>query len=235
MKLLNILFLLISLVLSPAFNDSSQAETITAKVVSVTDGDTIIVSGTWKSLEIRFFGIDTPEKSQAFGQEAKDFTSSMLSGRKVRVEPITKDHYGRTVAMVYADDINLNEQIVAQGFGWMYRKYCEESFCYDWLKLEEAAKAAHKGLWADANPVPPWEFRHEQRSGGSSSAAGVALPSGNPQALPTGSAEYHGNVNSHVFHGPGCVDYNCKNCTVRLKSAQEAINAGYRAHKECVR
>jgi len=77
LKLFNILFLLISLLLSPTFNDFTQAETITAKVVSVTDGDTIIVSGTWKSLEIRFFGIDTPEKSQAFGQEAKDFTSSM--------------------------------------------------------------------------------------------------------------------------------------------------------------
>jgi micrococcal nuclease len=76
LKLLNILFLLISLILSPIFDNSAQAETITGKVVSVADGDTITVSGTWKQVQIRLFGIDTPEKSQAFGQEAKDFTSS---------------------------------------------------------------------------------------------------------------------------------------------------------------
>jgi micrococcal nuclease len=235
LKPLNILFLLISLVLSPVFNDFVQAETITGKVVSVSDGDTITIAGTWKQVKIRLFGIDTPETSQSYGQAAKNFTSAMIAGREVRVEPITTDRYGRTVGMVFVDDINLNEQIVAQGFGWMYRQYCKESYCYDWLKLEEAAKAARKGLWAEANPVPPWEYRQEQRAGESRSLPGVALQSGNPQMVSTGSGEYHGNVNSRVFHGPGCKDYNCKNCTVRLKSAQEAVNAGYRAHKECVR
>jgi endonuclease YncB( thermonuclease family) len=123
----------------------------------------------------RLFGIDTPETSQSYGKAAKNFTSAMLAGREVRVETIATDHYGRTVGVVFVDNINLNEQIVAQGFGWMYRQYCKESFCYDWLKLEEASKTARKGLWAEANPVPPWEYRQEQRTGKSSNSSHVAL------------------------------------------------------------
>ena len=92
LKAFNILFFLISLAFLQVTYNSAHAEAITGKVVNVADGDTITVSGTWKQVQIRLFGIDTPEKSQAFGQEAKDFTSSMLAGRKVRVEPITTDH-----------------------------------------------------------------------------------------------------------------------------------------------
>ena len=118
------LILLFLLILTPATCFSWPA-----KVVSVADGDTINVLRDGRQVKVRLYGIDCPEKDQDFGQEAKDFTSSMLAGRKkVRVEPITTDQYGRTVAMVFADDINLNEQIVAQGYGWMYRTYCQESF-----------------------------------------------------------------------------------------------------------
>jgi len=44
---------------------------------------------------------------------------------------------------------------------------------------------------------------------------------------------YHGNVRSHKFHRPGCRYYNCKNCTARFTSRQEAIKAGYVPCKVC--
>ncbi|MFC1830979.1 thermonuclease family protein [Thermodesulfobacteriota bacterium] len=49
----------------------------------------------------------------------------------------------------------MNEEILTAGYAWQYRKYCKASFYSDWLKLEEDAKAAKIGLWADPKAVPP--------------------------------------------------------------------------------
>lgn len=234
MKTLNILFLLISLIFSSFNADFSHAESITGTVVSVADGDTITILANGKPLKIRLYGIDAPEKSQAFGQKAQDFTASMVAGRQISVEPRDTDRYGRTVALVFVDSINLNEQIVKQGYGWAYSQYCKASFCKDWLKLEENARDAKKGLWAESNPIPPWDFRQGQRTS-SGSEHDFTVPPSTAQSVPGGSGTYHGNVNSHVFHGSGCRDYNCRNCTVVFNSTQEATGAGFRPHKECVR
>lgn len=236
MKPFNIIIILISLLFCSFDTNYLRAETITGKVVSVSDGDTITILGNEKQLKIRLYGIDSPEKSQAYGQKAKDFTASMVAGRQISVEPKDTDRYGRTVALVFVDGINLNQQIVKQGYGWVYRQYCKGSFCNDWLRLEAAARESKKGLWADSHPVPPWEYRHDQRNGtGSSEHDFTVPPSTVGQSVPVESGTYHGNTGSRVFHGTGCKDYNCKNCTVMFKSTQEAINAGYRPHKECVR
>jgi len=111
-------------------------------------------------------------------------------------------------------------------------------YCKDWLKLEETAKNARLGLWEDRNPMPPWEWRAEQKvnSAGESSSVNAGTVVTSPTASAGGgSIVYHGNRRSLVFHGPGCPDYNCKNCTVTLGSVQEAAGAGYRPHRECVR
>jgi endonuclease YncB( thermonuclease family) len=66
---------------------SIQAATITGKVVSVADGDTItVLDATKKQHKIRFYGIDTPETAQAFGAKAKQFTSSLCFGKQVSVD-----------------------------------------------------------------------------------------------------------------------------------------------------
>ena len=150
---------------------------------------------------------------------------------------VTIDQYGRTVAIVLINGENLNEEIVSHGHGWVYRKYCTAEYCNDWLKLEETARDAQVGLWEDKNPQPPWEWRAEHRHKNGSSYGGnvSAATSSTAVAGTGGSIVYHGNLRSHVFHGPSCRDYNCKNCTVRLESYQEAVGAGYRAHRECVK
>ena len=213
-----------------AYSDSS----FTGKVVSVADGDTItVLTADKQQIKVRLSSVDTPEGGQAYGQKAKNFTSSMVFKKNVTIHPETTDKYGRTVAMVYVDGKNLNEQIVANGYGWVYRYYCKGSYCDDWLKLEETARDAQIGLWADNHPLPPWDWRQQQRNGnaGSSAVGGVnKLPvAGNS------SGPFHGNIKSQVFHGPGCQHYNCKNCTMRFNSVSEAISAGYRGHRECVK
>ena len=237
MHKLSILFLLLSLIISTS-SLSSAATSFTGQTIDVADGDTItVLNQNNESVKIRLGGVDCPESSQVHGNNAKQFVVSKVSGKRVRIVPDTIDRYGRTVGIVLINGENLNEQIVAHGHGWVYRKYCAADYCNDWLKLEETARDAQIGLWGDKNPQPPWEWRAEHRNGKSSGNNGnvsVANTSAAVVTGPGGSIIYHGNKRSHVFHGPTCRDYNCKNCTVRLESYQEAVGAGYRAHGQCV-
>ncbi len=151
----------------------------------------------------------------------------MAFGKVVEVQPKDTDRYGRTVGMVHLDSKCVNGEIVKEGVGWVYERYCTQPQCGEWKKLEKSARYWKLGLWAGKNPVPPWEYRH---------------PAGNPahpgtvkaESSPIMSSEYRGNVSSRVFHKSNCRDFNCKHCTAGFKSKEEALQAGYRPHKECV-
>ncbi len=216
----------------------AYGESITGQVIDVADGDTLtIVTSKNETLKIRLAGIDCPETFQVHGETAKQFLSSNTLKRRARIEPETIDQYDRTVGMVLVNGENINELTVAQGHCWVFRKYCKADYCRDWLKLEETARNSRVGLWEDSNPMPPWEWRAVQKSmnaGESSSVCAGAVAATPAVAAGGASIVYHGNRRSQVFHGPGCKDYNCKNCTVTLGSVQEAVGAGYRPHRECV-
>ena len=79
---------------------ASAQVTNTARVVGVSDGDTITVLRDKTQVRIRLHGIDTPEKAQPFSQKAKQFTAKLVFGKHVKVEVVTQDRYGRTVAKV---------------------------------------------------------------------------------------------------------------------------------------
>ncbi len=129
----------------------------TYKVVGVSDGDTITVLHNGKGERIRLHGIDCPEKRQAFGNRAKQFTSNLVFAKTVTVQAVDRDRYGRTVAEVLLPDgRSLNRELVRAGLAWMYRRYSNDQSLSD---LEEEARVARRGLWVDANPIPPWEWR----------------------------------------------------------------------------
>ncbi len=110
-----------------------------------------------KGERIRLHGIDCPEKRQAFGKRAKQFTSTLVFGRTATVQVMDRDRYGRTVGEVLLPDgRSLNRELVRAGFAWMYRRYTNDQSLSD---LEEEARVAQRGLWADQNPIPPWEWR----------------------------------------------------------------------------
>ncbi|MBV5328865.1 MAG: thermonuclease family protein, partial [Chlorobium sp.] len=122
------------------------------------------------------------------------------------------DRYGRTVGIVLVDGQNLNELIVRNGYAWVYRQYCKESFCSSWIQAEDAARQQQKGMWSDPRIIPPWEWRHQ----GEQRVAEVqpsVQPSAAPQKVEAATGTLHGNVNSHKFHRPGCRVYDCPNCT----------------------
>ncbi len=135
---------------------SVSTSTFTAKVIGVKDGDTIEVLYQGKGQTVRLLDIDCPEKKQAFGQKAKQFTSDFCFGKTVRIEAGGKDRYGRILGTVYVGNKCLNEALVSGGLAWHFTKY---SHSKTFAKLEREARAKKVGLWADPNAVAPWDFR----------------------------------------------------------------------------
>lgn len=134
----------------------ANAETFSARVIRVSDGDTITVLRDQNPIKIRLAEIDCPEKSQAFGQSARAHTADLVFGKTVLVSTLSKDRYGRFVANVSLAGKNLSEELVSSGYAWCYRKYSKNS---ELLQEESDAKSARRGLWAEPQPTPPWEYR----------------------------------------------------------------------------
>ena len=136
------------------------------EVVGIIDGDTITVlnSKTLKDVEISLYGIDTPEKEQAFSKRARQFTSKMVYGKMVKVVVMATNRYGRTVAMIYADKSLLNEELVKAGLAWVYWQHCHHPICETWKGFQIGARFDKRGLWSDPNRIPPWEFKRKKRS-----------------------------------------------------------------------
>ena len=135
-----------------------SAERTDGRVVGVHDGDTLtlLVTGS-QQIKVRLAQIDAPESDQAFGQKSRQSLAEMVFNKSVSVEKETVDKYGRTVGTVFIDGMDVNKNQVARGMAWMYRKYAHDRTL---VQIENNARQARAGLWADPNPVPPWEFRH---------------------------------------------------------------------------
>lgn len=133
----------------------------TGKVVGVSDGDTIIVLDINKvQHKVRLAEIDAPEKAQAFGSKSKQTLSALVHGKQVLVVEQGQDKYKRTIGRIYQGDLDVNAEQIKRGMAWIYRKYSKDKSL---LPLEDQAKAQHLGLWADVDPVPPWEWRKLQK------------------------------------------------------------------------
>jgi len=131
----------------------------TGKVVAVADGDTLTVLRDSEQIKVRLVEIDAPEKAQAFGNRSKQSLSDLCFGKTATLDDRGKDRFGRTLAQVTCDGIDANAEQVQRGMAWVYRKYAlKDSPLY---AAESEAKAARRGLWADADPMPPWEWRRK--------------------------------------------------------------------------
>ena len=147
---------------------TAQADTLSGRVVAVHDGDTITVLDANRTQhKIRLTGIDAPELGQAFGNPSKQNLSKWVYNRQVIVDWNKRDRYGRTVGVVLVDGHDVNLEQIRAGLAWWYRQYAKEQTLDDrqlYELAENEARAAKRGLWADPNPVPPWEFRRQGRN-----------------------------------------------------------------------
>jgi endonuclease YncB( thermonuclease family) len=113
--------------------------------------------------KIRLAGIDAPEKKQPFGQRSKQHLSDIVFDKEVTLDCGKVDRYRREVCVVLIKGRDANLTQIEAGMAWWYRKYAKEQTAQQRVNYEAAevrARAGKMGLWTDADPVPPWEFRH---------------------------------------------------------------------------
>jgi len=132
------------------------------RVVKIADGDTLTaLSADLQQVKCRLYGIDAPEKKQAFGQASKLSLAELSFGRTALIDIVGRDRYGRAICRVAVAGIDVNKEQIARGMAWMYREYAKDSAYSD---AESAAQARRVGIWRDARPVPPWTFRKAARN-----------------------------------------------------------------------
>ena len=125
----------------------------------VIDGDTIHIGDT----KIRLHGIDAPEmkqtcrtskgKEQMCGVLAKQALERLVKGQDVTCKGDTRDRYKRLIAVCYVGQLNINEQMVADGWALAYRRYST-----DYVRAETLAKSRREGMWR-TEFVSPWKWR----------------------------------------------------------------------------
>ncbi len=144
---------------SPA---SRSANTHLWRVVGVYDGDTVTcLDESNQQQKIRLAEMDAPEMGQDFGQVARDSLADLVFGKTVEVEDEGKDRFGRWIAHLSVNGVDVNRQMIATGNAWHYAAYSKDASL---ATAQEQAKTQRLGLWAQPNPIPPWEFRATERS-----------------------------------------------------------------------
>ena len=143
-----------------AFALWTQAVAAESPVVRVKDGDSVVVLSGGRKVEVRLAYIDAPEFKQAYGRRAGAALRSLVGNRKVELELIGGDVHRRIVARVLRGSLDVNAEMVRQGFAWVRREYRHPPGL---ARLEDEARAARRGLWTAADPVPPWVWRKSKR------------------------------------------------------------------------
>lgn len=184
----------------------------TGVYASQIEGGASAIDGDSLNMQIRLFGIDTPEAAQickdvqgreyACGQVASDALASLIKDKTLSCEVKTRDRYGRPVATCYADDLDIGGTLVDQGLAVAFRRYSDK-----YVANEERARAAKRGLWAGTFEMP-WDYRKRRRK---QSEAERMLPPGcpsEPNPLPA-ECIIKGNISrsGRIYHMPDSRDY----------------------------
>ena len=147
---------------------SVSADTLYGRVVGVADGDTVtVLDSDQRQHKIRLMGIDAPEKKQAYGSRSKQSLSDLVFDRQVQVEYTKQDKYGRTVGKIMVNGVDANLGQIKAGMAWHYKQYQKEQSPADraaYANAESKALTDKRGLWQDAAPTPPWDWRRQQKA-----------------------------------------------------------------------
>lgn len=132
-------------------------------VVGVNDGDTIkLLDDSRQQHTIRLMGIDAPEKTQAFGQQAKQQLLELCLHKPGQADVRTIDRYGRTVARVRCDGVDAASKMLQEGLAWHFTRYAHTQPRQEAdgdRQAQAEAQAAKRGLWSLPKPMAPWDWR----------------------------------------------------------------------------
>jgi hypothetical protein len=138
----------------------------------------------------------------------------MVFGKFVFGQVETKDRYGRHVCKLMTAENKVNADRLRNGFAWRFDKYSKSKKLAD---LQAKAKAEKLGLWADKDPIPPWEYRdqveRERLAKKAAEAEAAKAANGVADRPPTRATSkkppppamsYWITTNSGVRHNSGC-------------------------------
>lgn len=210
---------------SPAVAVNHIQLVIEGKVINVHDGDTItVLDQDNKKFHIRLQGIDAPELKQEFGSVSQQNLSRLVLGKQVAIYWSKVDKYRRTVGTIMLAGHDVNIEQVKAGLAWHFKKYEDEQSPQDrvtYAAAEQTARAAKLGLWQDADPTVPGDWRQAVKT----KRWGPPPPEGT----------IIGNKNSLKYHRPDCAGYRdmAEKNRVFFKSVAEAEAAGYKRAGNC--
>jgi endonuclease YncB( thermonuclease family) len=213
----------------------SFSSPIAATLTGVEDGDTVYVrESNGMVATIRLAGIDAPEKAQPYGPQATTNLKRLLAGGSMNLVCTGEESYGRQVCKILlpsGEDVCLDQ--IKAGLAWHYKQYEETQSPAEqteYAAAEDAARHAHLGLWADAHPTAPWDFRH-----GEQTQLCFDKSDDRVQCTANYSGPVRGNEHTHIYEWPGCPYYDLIGDTNRIDfpNAQKAQEAGYRPAHNC--
>ena len=149
------LFLVISICLIFFFLTYFDVKSNEIKII---DGDTIHLNGE----KIRFSGIDTPEIKQTCAKNneiikcgilARELLIKIIANNKINCIREGKDHYKRTLAECFVNDLSISSYLVKNGYAFAYRKYSKK-----FIDDEDFAKSNKLGMWSMKFEYP-WDWR----------------------------------------------------------------------------
>ena len=148
-----------------------EAAEFSGKVIAVLDGDTLLVLRSGNPVKVRLAEVDAPEKGQPYGTASQKSLSDMVMGRQIGVTSRAVDDYGRLVATVQVNGLNVNHEQVRRGMAWEYSRFHSNR---ELLALQREAQQARRGLWAGEGAIEPslWRKQHAGQSPAAVPAAG---------------------------------------------------------------
>lgn len=146
---------------------TASAATLRGEVVGLADGDTLTVLDNERHQHrVRLVGIDAPEKRQAFGERSRQHLSELVFRQAVVVDWKKRDRYGRILGVVRVRTVDVGQAQLRAGLAWHYKAYAREQAAGQrtlYSAEEVDARRARRGLWSEAAPTPPWEFRRSRK------------------------------------------------------------------------
>lgn len=138
--------------------------TLLCLVIAITDGDTLKARcgdpDAYQQVTVRLAEIDAPEARQPFGERSRQHLAGLCFQQLATIKAQTTDRYGRTVARVDCRGTDANAEQVRAGMAWAYTKYLTDPVIQ---QAEQQARTERAGLWADPDPIPPWEWRRKPK------------------------------------------------------------------------
>ncbi len=208
--ILNIFLLSVGIIgIDSRFRGNDKAESGTL-VVGVIDGDTVVLSDNKTRVRLRY--VDAPEAGRCGSKEANELLGNLAVGKKVRLESIIPDQYGRGMALVYIGDSLINKEMVASG--WVRYHSDETAEKEEIKKISEVARTSKLGVFGKCESKIPKD----------------------PKCAIKGNIDFP--LKKYTYHLPGCLQYDT--AMVQEDKGErwfcteaEAKKAGYTKAKTC--